>query len=134
MKKDDIRNYAQALIECTKHSDDAVVRSATEKFVAYVRDKGYSKHLPEILERYTMLYNEQHGIKTAYVTTARPLVQTERNLVIDTILKKIPETRVELHELVDETVIGGMKIKIGDRVYDGSIRNTLARLQATLTK
>jgi len=41
--------------------------------------------------------------------------------------------RVEMNAKVDETLIGGMSVLIGDRLYDASVRSRLERLRARLT-
>ena len=40
---------------------------------------------------------------------------------------------IEMNEVVDESLIGGIAVRIGDRLYDASVRNRLERLRARLT-
>jgi F-type H+-transporting ATPase subunit delta len=40
---------------------------------------------------------------------------------------------IEINEVVDESLIGGITVRIGDRLYDASVRNRLERLRARLT-
>jgi F-type H+-transporting ATPase subunit delta len=134
MKKEAITHHAQALLAMTNGLSPENVHGAVEKFVLYIRAKGYTSYLPLILKRYLTLYNREHNIQEVYVPTAYHLASTERTTMLETINKKITAASIELHEIVDPTLLGGMKIKIGDTVYDGSVRNTLTQLQASLTQ
>lgn len=134
MKKDNIIHHAQALLENTVELSPSEVVQKVQKFILYIQMRGWTKYLGVILEKYKLLYNEKNKIIEAFVTTARTLDPQERSSVVETILKKTLATSVELNEIIDERLLGGIKIKIVDRVYDGSVRNTLKQLQTTLTQ
>ena len=72
------------------------------------------------------------GIALAEVRTAlalddaSELRSTER-------LHALTGDRIEMNEVVDESLIGGVTVRIGDRLYDASVRSRLERLRARLT-
>ena len=68
----------------------------------------------------------------AEVRTALPLEDEQRRAVTDRLGELTGET-VEMNEVVDESLIGGIAVRIGDRLYDASVRNRLERLRARLT-
>ena len=44
-----------------------------------------------------------------------------------------PGDEIEINEVVDESLIGGITVRIGDQLYDASVRSRLERLRARLT-
>ena len=52
--------------------------------------------------------------------------------LVETLKKKYHAKEVSITEKVDARVLGGMKIQVGDEVYDSSIQNSLSQLQEVL--
>ena len=48
-------------------------------------------------------------------------------------LRELTAQKVEINEVVDESLIGGITVRIGDQLYDASVRTRLERLRARLT-
>lgn len=77
------------------------------------------------------LANEARGIETAYVTTAVRLTEEEEALLRDKLTASTGKN-INLVKHVDPGIIGGVLLKIGDRVTDGSIKGQLAALKENL--
>ena len=71
------------------------------------------------------------GVVNAYVTSARPL-DADWNAEITQRLEKATGKTIKIHEKVDPKVLGGLVIKVGDRVIDGTIRHRLDQLRRDL--
>jgi len=84
-----------------------------------------------ILDAYQSLRDEQRGIVDAHVTTARPLSDDDRDAVVEALEAQTDQT-IRLHVEEDADLIGGIVIRIGDRVFDGSVRNKLSSLHDRL--
>jgi F-type H+-transporting ATPase subunit delta len=82
--------------------------------------------LSEIAAEYSRLLDEYYGVRQAEVTTAVPLDDDARRL-IETRLREIAGSSFTLDERVDPTIVGGIIVRVGDRIIDRSVR---ARLQA----
>lgn len=68
----------------------------------------------------------------AKITSAKPLKEYQRDALKDKISKKY-NRKVILAETVDPNIIGGVIIRIGDELIDGSVRNTLDELKIQMT-
>lgn len=77
---------------------------------------------------------ELKNIGTAYVTTAVMLNEVQKARVEERLLATTRYVKMDIHFEVDTALIGGMVIRIKDRVLDSSIRSKLARMTADLTK
>lgn len=74
------------------------------------------------------------GIGIAYVTTAAGLNEAKKSEIEAKLLATTSFQKMEMHYQVDEDLIGGMIIRIGDRVVDSSVKTKLSTLQRELLK
>lgn len=104
------------------------VQAVTLRFLELVIDKRREGILPEIEPEYVRLANEWRGIVSVAVTSAVPLSKNEVTALkakLDRFTGK--RTDLQLHE--DSGLIGGLTVRIGDTVMDGSVRGYLASLR-----
>ena len=72
--------------------------------------------------------NRLRGRLEVYVTTSEPISDEVANRIEETLRTSLG-TEIMLTTRVDESLIGGLLVKVGDTVYDGSIVNQLSRLR-----
>ncbi|WP_339109307.1 F0F1 ATP synthase subunit delta [Thioclava sp. GXIMD4216] len=87
--------------------------------------------LPALLRALSAMIAEAKGEVTADVTSATELSQEQQAKLADALAAKTGKT-VKLNIAVDETLIGGMIVKLGSRMVDTSIRSQLASLQNSM--
>lgn len=97
-------------------------------------DKGHSRYLTGILRFFNKKAMNKLGIGEAAVSTAFPLTDAQKKEVEAKILSSAKFNEVIVEYKVDKSLIGGMIIKIGDRVVDSSIANQLESLRKSLMK
>ncbi len=85
-----------------------------------------------MVDRFGELVRRERGISLAEIRTALPLDDEQRTAMADR-LKQLTGDTIEMNEVVDESLIGGVSVRIGDRLYDASVRSRLERLRARLT-
>jgi len=93
--------------------------------------KGQLKNVRQLADEYERLLNDHYGIKTAEVTTAIALDNTEREKLsqhIEAIIGK----KVNINIQVNPDILGGFIARIDDSLIDGSIRNKLEMLKKSL--
>jgi F-type H+-transporting ATPase subunit delta len=84
--------------------------------------------LPGVAASFGALLSERRGQQTAQVTTAHPLSDTQRAQIVAR-LTEAGFSGVQLQESVDPSLLGGLVVRIGSRLYDNSIKSKLQRLQ-----
>jgi F-type H+-transporting ATPase subunit delta len=94
-------------------------------------ENGRLSLLPEITGLFDELRRESERVIKATVTSAAVLVDTELD-TIKTGLRRRFGCDVEVETAIDESLIGGAIIDVGDVVIDGSLKGKLSRLQAAL--
>jgi F-type H+-transporting ATPase subunit delta len=88
--------------------------------------------LPQIAGEFQRLADRRAGITRAVVTSAAPLDDPALRSVCSS-LEEIVGGPVEITSQVDRALIGGLLVRIGDRIIDGSVRGRLERLRGQLT-
>jgi F-type H+-transporting ATPase subunit delta len=84
--------------------------------------------LPEVAVAFGAQLSGRRGQQTATVTTAHSLSDTQRAQIVAR-LTEAGFSGVQLRETVDPTILGGLVVRIGSRLYDNSIKSKLQRLQ-----
>lgn len=110
------------------------VAEEIDGFVRIIVEKGRYPELDGMLNYFLERYKEYRNIGTAYVTTAVALNDTQRQQVEKRLLETTKYETMEVQYSVDEALLGGMVIRIGDRVVDSSIQTKLYELTKDLTK
>jgi F-type H+-transporting ATPase subunit delta len=84
-----------------------------------------------IAAEYQRLLNKKLGIVTALVTSALPLTPDE-DAAVRARVAQLTGTTVDVRTAVDPALIGGLTVRIGDRLIDASVRGRLERLREQL--
>ena len=108
------------------------VSSEALNLVLLMIRRGRPRAIPRMVEHFASLVRRERGVSLAEVRTALPLDDTQRAAVMER-LHELTGDEIEINELVDESLIGGITVRIGDRLYDASVRSRLERLRARLT-
>lgn len=102
------------------------------EFIKLLVNKGRYSELPEAFQYLIDRMKEEKQIGVAYVTTAVALSGKKKKAVEKRLLQTTHYKSLEMHYEVDETLIGGMIIRIKDRVVDSSIRTKLMNMRKQL--
>jgi F-type H+-transporting ATPase subunit delta len=102
-------------------------------FVAVLIDKGRMGLLPEIAEQFKLEINERLGFADAEVTSARELGADERS-ALEQQISAVTGKKVRARYRRDESLLGGVRVKVGSTVYDGSVRSELERMRTALAQ
>ncbi len=87
--------------------------------------------LPGVLEQYDILADRAAGVVRADVTTAVPVSDAQRKAITEALRESFGDkVLVEVHD--NPSIIGGLVVRVGDRVIDNSLRTHLQQLQASL--
>ena len=101
-------------------------------FLMILVDKNRYSEIENILSYFVERVREDQGIGTAYVVTATKLDALQKKQIEDKLLATTSYNRIDIKYSVDSSLIGGMTIRIKDRVVDSSIRSKLERMERDL--
>ena len=103
-------------------------------FLGIIIQKGRCDSLIDILQYFLDRVKEFKGIGVAYVTTPYELKEDKKEAICKKLLATTSYKEMEMHYDVKKELLGGMQIRIGDRVVDSSIQTKLNQLQKDLLK
>jgi F-type H+-transporting ATPase subunit delta len=102
-------------------------------FLGLLLEKDRLKFLDQIMEDYQKLADELSGVVRARITAAAPLEDSQQQ-VLKGGLERQTGKKVELKVDFNPSLIGGLQAEIAGRVFDGSVRTQLKRIEDTLKK
>ena len=103
-------------------------------FLVIIISKDRYRDIDAILDYFIAEVKKYKGIGVATVTTAVPLREEQCRKIEQKLLDTTSYTTMEMNYTLDKSLIGGMVIRIGDRVVDSSINTKLNELQKELLK
>ena len=114
---------------------DSVFKSLDEdikSFIKIVTRNHRAMYLIDIFEGFNSLVNESRGVLEGLVYSTEPLSQS----ALDKLNRKISEVEhhdTELKNIIDPTLIGGVKVVINDHIYDGSIKHHMENMKLSFS-
>jgi len=121
------RQYAEALYEITRDLSGVDLTDAIKTFVELLVRNHKFKQADNIIIEFERYSKKQDGVVELQITSARKLDKT----TIDQI-RNIFGKHVEENNQVDESIIGGVKIKMEDKILDASLKTQLHSLKQSL--
>jgi F-type H+-transporting ATPase subunit delta len=112
-------------------AERAELSQLTRDFLAVVARNRRLFAVPAMIEAYLKKLAERRGEVTAEVTAAQPLTEAQNTALSDQLSRAVGG-RVSVDLTIDPSLIGGMVVKIGSRMVDGSLRSKLQRLRLAL--
>jgi len=100
-------------------------------FLLVIIDHQRMHQLPEILECFQNVLHERQGIAEAEIFSAIVLNDTQKTEMKQT-LERVTGRKIEAKFSLDPNLLGGALVRVGDTIYDGSLRNRLNGLRERL--
>jgi len=106
---------------------------STQDFLAMITKNGREAMLGDIAEAFEAQVKEHRGIVPMTLTSAVPLDANTRDAIIAKVQSSV-EGKLEVEEKIDESLIGGFVVRMGDQRIDASVASQLNNLKQRLTR
>jgi len=120
-------------VEMIRRVFDGRVSEPVAAFLGVLARRGRLGLLRAAAQRFQRAMNAREGKVEVTVTTAVPLEAAQEKEVAES-LGSAMDAEIVLHTQTDADLLGGMTVRVGDRVYDGSVAATLKQLTRRLRK
>ncbi len=100
-------------------------------FLKLLTEKGLLREFHSCCRAYRSRYNESHGIVDAVVVSAAELDAAQEKRLLER-LEAISGKNVVLHRKTDPAVLGGVRVEMEGRLYDGTVRGRISDLRRKL--
>jgi F-type H+-transporting ATPase subunit delta len=108
------------------------ISRTVRNFVAVLIDHRRINFLGPIVKQFEQELNQRLGFTEAEITSARELNQADQR-TLEAQMEKLTGKKVRAHFLSDESILGGVILKVGSTIYDGSVRGQLERIKQALS-
>lgn len=111
----------------------AKLDTTTQKFLGLLAANGRASVLADVITAFEALSAEQRGVVAAEVVTALPLTAAQSKGVAAALRQALGKDP-EISTRVDPSILGGIKVKVGSRLFDASLRSKLDSLKFALKR
>ena len=127
------KQYAQALLDSLHETDPKDTDKVLDNFVKVLAEKNDLRMFDDIASEFHKLELAKKGIKEVEITSAHPINHENEKEIIHE-LNKLVKGDFEVKKKIDEKLIGGVVIKVDDKMLDASVRNNLEQLKNNLAE
>jgi len=127
-------DIAHAIYLVSKEKTHAELHEVNNKVVRFLARRRLLSKSPDILERLNKIINHEAGRIVVKVQSAKKLKEEMKNELITFLKKRYKVKEVVLTEILDEKLLGGIKIEINDEIIDLTVKNKIKKLQEHLIR
>ncbi|MFD2922943.1 F0F1 ATP synthase subunit delta [Halobacillus naozhouensis] len=95
-------------------------------------DRHREEFILSVIDHFILQMNEANGIADATVYSVRPLSEREIKRISKTFAPKVDKRSLNLTNVVETSLLGGIRLRVGNRIFDGSVRGKLSRMEREL--
>jgi F-type H+-transporting ATPase subunit delta len=128
------KQFALSLYDSVTGKSAGEVKAVIKKFVEILIEKNQMALADKIIIEFTRIWQVEHGQVEAEIISANELSR-ETGKVLKTYIAKLSGAKeIKVDEKVDKSILGGVVIKYGDKVLDGSLKMQLEELKGKMIK
>lgn len=120
-------------LEILSKAFEGKVTKNTENLLKVVIENGRASQIMEILDQYRKMELDYLGIEEAVAITTQPLSEAQRESLVAN-LEKTTGKKIILVNQIDESILGGILVKVGEQELDGTVLGKLNGLKQALIK
>ncbi|MFZ4452984.1 F0F1 ATP synthase subunit delta [Salibacterium aidingense] len=110
----------------------AAVSDSVQRLLMLMLEKKRIDSVVYMIDKFEELVDEEWKVGHALVTTVKPLSEEERDMISKTFAEKAGKDTLYIKNELDPDLIGGLKVHLGDMIFDGSIKGQLNRMERNL--
>lgn len=95
-------------------------------------DRHREDQIVEVADQFIALANDAKGVAEALVYSVQPLTAEQAEAISAAFAPQVGKKTLQIENIVDSNLLGGVKLRIGNRIFDGSLRGKLDRLERKL--
>ena len=115
-----------------KSFGDAISETSLHTFFLLI-DRKRIDILVSMITTFQALAYEAQNMAEAVVYSAKPLTEQDEQQVANVFAGKVGKANLVVKNIVNQDLIGGIKVRIGDRIFDGSVKAQLDRIERELS-
>ena len=126
------KKYAQSLLLALEGKNKKEAEVLLDRFLALLIENGNIGQAEKIISEFERAWDKSVGVSLVEVTSAKELDKETRAEVKKHLAKIFGAKEVEMEEKVDPSIIGGLILREGDKILDGSVRGRMNSLKEAI--
>ena len=108
------------------------VEKVSLDFIKLITDNSREPLLPTIAQTFTKLYKKHNNVLDVELISTVVLDEATKSKILDKVKANYEGSTIQLTEIIDESILGGFIVKIGDMQIDSSVASQLSNLKNVL--
>lgn len=117
----------QLVVEVFQGADKTILNT-----LQLLLDRHRTTIIPSIIDEFISLVNDAKGMANATVYSTRKLADNEKSQLERSFAARLGKSAVQLNNIVDPNILGGIKIRVGNTIYDGTVKGKLNRISRSI--
>ncbi len=114
-------------------ADKAKFDTTTKNFLGLLAQNGRARDLPAVIAGFERLYSAHTGVVAAEVVSAVPLTTAQAAHIRSALMQALGKAS-EMTARVDPSILGGLKVKVGSKLFDASLKTKLDQMKFALKR
>ena len=132
--KTSAKKYAQALLEATEDKSEKEAKLIIARLLKIMIRENGLKDADLLIKNFVEFWNKKNSLSVVELTTAvEPSTATEK-MITAYVKEMLGVEQLEVNKKTDKNILGGMIIREGDKIFDGSLRTRLYDLKEKISK
>jgi F-type H+-transporting ATPase subunit delta len=127
-----VNQYAKALYGSVKDKSQDEANLIVANFLKLLQKNKQTKLTKKIIEKFSAVWNEAHGIVEAEIVSREELDADTLQKIKEFIRKEYTAKEVIIKTIIDASIKGGIIIRVGDELMDASVERKLRELRNSL--
>ncbi len=114
-------------------AEQGAFHDLTRRFLQLIARNRRSADLPDVARAYRRLSAKRRGVVAAEIVTAVPLTDSQSDAIVAALRERLGRAP-EVTTRVDPSILGGLRVRVGSRLYDASLKSRLDRMRHALVR
>ncbi len=128
------KKYAQALYDGIKDKSADEGREIIRTFAGILARDNKLAQADKIIAEFVKIWNQEEGIVETVVNSVLPLDSEMKKIISDHILRYSGAKKLEMKTAEDKSLLGGVVVRYGDKLLDGSLKSRLDNMKKEMKK
>ncbi len=126
------KQYAQTLFESVRNVSKEEASKILDNFSKVLVENNQVSQLEKILSYFSNIWNKENNILEAEIITARELNADDLISIKKFAIERAGGKEIDIKVIVDKQLKGGFVVRLGDEIFDSSLKNRIASLKQAL--
>ena len=125
-------DYAKTLYEMTKGKSQGEIDGIVSDFAKFLLKKRQAGKIAKIADKFSQIWNKENGVIDCEILSVEKLEQSVLDDIKNRVKEKYQAQTVNIENMIDKDLKGGIVIRVGDEMLDASITGRLMGLKKQL--